>query len=185
MRSKCVLNKNTNSDPRTQTHKFIKKKKTKLKMEMDPLPPLIDLNDDDNDAPRFFDRYSSSPSSTTSSSSSTSLNNVVPSSTTTKRLDYMLQFLDHKLSTETATTTSLPEFIAKGGASAIFNPPSCSILHPDRPPSLDLRPHPLRETQINRFLRTIASTDSHLSCGSENGTVRVVRNFDLKLRIRT
>ena len=158
-------------------------------MEMDPLPPLIDLNDDDNDAPRFFDRYSSSPSSTTSSSSSTSvptsLNNVVPSSTTTKRLDYMLQFLDRKLLTETATTTSLPEFITKGGASAIFNPPSCSILHPDRPPSLDLRPHPLRETQINRFLRTIASTDSHLSCGSENGTVRVVRNFDLKLRIRT
>ena len=157
-------------------------------MEMDPLSPLIDLNDDD-DAPRFFDRYSSSPSSTTSSSSSTSvptsLNSVVPSSTTTKRLDYMLQFLDRKLSTETATTTSLPEFIAKGGASAIFNPPSCSILHPDRSPSLDLWPHSLHETQINRFLRTIASTDSHLSCGSENGTVRVVRNFDLKLRIRT
>ncbi|XP_023900245.1 type II inositol polyphosphate 5-phosphatase 15 isoform X2 [Quercus suber] len=145
-------------------------------MEMNPLPPLIDLNDDD-DAPRFFDRYSSSPSSTASSSSSTSsptsLNGVVPSSTTTKRLDYMLQFLDRKLSSETATTTSLPEFIAKGGASAIFNPPSRSVLHPDRPPSLDLRPHPLRETQTNRFLRTIASTDSHLLCGSENGTVRV------------
>ncbi|KAM4082692.1 hypothetical protein ACB094_08G001300 [Castanea mollissima] len=147
---------------------------------MDPLPPLIDLNDDnDDDAPRFFDRYSSSPSSTTSSSSATSsptslnLNGVVPSSTTTKRLDYMLQFLDRKLSTETTTTTSLPEFVAKGGASAIFNPPCRSVLHPDRPPSLDLRPHPLRETQINRFLRTIASTDSHLLCGSENGTVRV------------
>ena len=152
-------------------------------MEMDPLSPLIDLNDDD-DAPRFFDRYSSSHPPPPPPLS-TSLNSVVPSSTTTKRLDYMLQFLDRKLSTKTATTTSLPEFIAKGGASAIFNPPSCSILHPDRPPSLDLRPHPLRETQINRFLQTIASTDSHLSCGSENGTVWVVRNFDLKLRIRT
>ena len=153
---------------------------------MDPLPPLIDLNDDDNDAPRFFDRYSSSPPSITSSTSApTSLNDVVPSSTTTKRLDYMLQFLDRKLSTKTTTATSLPEFIAKGGASAIFNPPSRSVLHPDRPPSLDLRPYPLHETQINYFLRTIASTDSHLSCGSENGTIRVVRNFDLKLRIRT
>ena len=110
-------------------------------MEMDPLPPLIDLNDD-NDTPRFFDRYNSSPSSITSSfsstSSPTSLNDIVPSSTTTKRLDYMLQFLNRKLSTETTTTTSLPEFIAKGGASAIFNPPSHSDFHPDRPPSLDL-----------------------------------------------
>ena len=168
-----LRSKNTN--PKIKKKK-LKKKNTKLKMEMDPLPPLIDLNDD-NDAPRFFDRYNSSPSSITSSfsstSSPTSLNDIVPSSTTTKRLDYMLQFLNRKLSTETTTTTSLPEFIAKGSASAIFNPPSHSDFHPDRPPSLDLWPYPLRETQINRLLRTIASTDSHLLCGSENGTIRV------------
>ncbi|KAF9624009.1 hypothetical protein IFM89_007707 [Coptis chinensis] len=44
-----------------------------------------------------------------------------------------------------------------------------AAIRPDRPPSLELRPHPLRETQVGWFLRTIASTDNQLWAGQECG----------------
>lgn len=50
---------------------------------------------------------------------------------------------------------SMPEFTASGGGSGIFRAPTRAAVHPSRPPALDLRPHPLRETQMGRFLRTI------------------------------
>ncbi|KAK2998745.1 hypothetical protein RJ639_023184 [Escallonia herrerae] len=67
---------------------------------------------------------------------------------------------------------SLPEFIANGGGDGIFKVPSQAAVHPSRPPCLELRPHPLRETQVGKFLRTIACTDTQLWAGQENG-VRV------------
>lgn len=44
--------------------------------------------------------------------------------------------------------------------------------HRRRPPSIELRPHPLRETQVGCFVRTIAGSGSQLWAGMENG-VRV------------
>ncbi|XP_028807480.1 type II inositol polyphosphate 5-phosphatase 15 [Neltuma alba] len=104
---------------------------------------------------------------------------------TNKRLDYMLQFLDRKLSSGHHNQHSgqgnhsrpgLPEFVAKGGGNGIFKVPVRAAVHPLRPPSLELRPHPLRETQIGRFLRAIASTESQLWAASECG----VRVWDFK-----
>lgn len=44
----------------------------------------------------------------------------------------------------------LPEFSGSGGGVGIFKVPSRSAVHPGRPPCLELRPHPLRETQVKR-----------------------------------
>ncbi|KAK9288500.1 hypothetical protein L1049_016959 [Liquidambar formosana] len=66
----------------------------------------------------------------------------------------------------------LPEFIGSGGGTGIFRVPSRAAVHPGRPPGLELRPHPLRETQVGKFLRTIACRDSQLWAGQECG-VRV------------
>ncbi|KAG6732931.1 hypothetical protein I3843_01G194200 [Carya illinoinensis] len=66
----------------------------------------------------------------------------------------------------------LPEFIGSGGASGIFKVPTRAPVHPGRPPCLELRPHPLRETQVGKFLRNIACTETQLWAGQESG-VRV------------
>ncbi|XP_062105113.1 type II inositol polyphosphate 5-phosphatase 15 isoform X2 [Humulus lupulus] len=93
-----------------------------------------------------------------------------------KRLNYMLQFLDRKLdshshshSTPLNHSPPLPEFVANGGGTGIFRLPLRAALHPNRPFSLELRPHPLRETQIGRFLRTIVATPSQLWAATECG----------------
>ncbi|KAI4302078.1 hypothetical protein L6164_035293 [Bauhinia variegata] len=95
---------------------------------------------------------------------------------TNRRLDYMLQFLDRKLSagrpdqnSEHHSCLSLPEFVANGGGTGIFKVPVRAAVHPSRPPCLELRPHPLRETQIDRFLRNIASTESQLWAATQCG----------------
>jgi len=120
-----------------------------------------------------FDRENSSRYMNSSSSD----DDVSPSSSiqsTNRRLDYMLQFLDRKLSAEHRQSSGsraapLPEFVAKGGGAGIFRLPARGAVHPARPPSLELRPHPLRETQIGRFLRSIVSTESQLWAASECG----------------
>ncbi|XP_015947171.1 type I inositol polyphosphate 5-phosphatase 12 isoform X1 [Arachis duranensis] len=66
----------------------------------------------------------------------------------------------------------LQEFIGSGGGMGIFKAPTRSAVHPGRPPCLELRPHPLRETQLGKFLRTIACTEEQLWAGQECG-VRV------------
>ncbi|EPS59208.1 hypothetical protein M569_15601, partial [Genlisea aurea] len=68
----------------------------------------------------------------------------------------------------------LPEFIASGGGVGTFKVPSRAPVNPTRPPCLELRPHPLRETQakVGKFLRTIASTETQL-WGGEESCVRV------------
>ncbi|KAK7278295.1 hypothetical protein RJT34_23321 [Clitoria ternatea] len=110
--------------------------------------------------------------------SSSSDDDVSPSNSiqsTNRRLDYMLQFLDRKLSADHRRNSSgsrpspLPEFVAKGGGAGIFRLPARAAVHPLRPPSLELRPHPLRETQIGRFLRSIVASESQLWAASECG----------------
>ncbi|KAJ8539678.1 hypothetical protein K7X08_013930 [Anisodus acutangulus] len=66
----------------------------------------------------------------------------------------------------------LPEFEGSGGGIGMFKVPARAPLHPARPTYLELRPHPLKETQAGKFLRTIACTESQLWAGQESG-VRV------------
>lgn len=42
----------------------------------------------------------------------------------------------------------LPEFMGSGGGVGVFKVPNRAAMHPNRPPCLELRPHPLRETQV-------------------------------------
>ncbi|KAL8204552.1 hypothetical protein R6Q57_010175 [Mikania cordata] len=63
----------------------------------------------------------------------------------------------------------MPEFSASGAGSGFFKAPSRSAVHPGRPTALELRPHPLRETQVGRFIRTIACTETQLWAGQESG----------------
>ncbi|KAL8160473.1 hypothetical protein V2J09_002010 [Rumex salicifolius] len=62
----------------------------------------------------------------------------------------------------------MPEFVAAGGT-GIFKPPIRASVHPHQPPALELRPHPLRETQKGKFLRTIAATKTQIWAGQESG----------------
>ncbi|KAK4788126.1 hypothetical protein SAY86_019445 [Trapa natans] len=98
--------------------------------------------------------------------------------TTAKRLDYMLDFLDRKLSSAPPANTAaasnsasrnsgLEEFTGRRGGTGIFKLPPRAAVHPERPPSIEVRPHPLRESQIGRFLRTIVATPTHLWAGGE------------------
>ncbi|KAJ0256144.1 Type II inositol polyphosphate 5-phosphatase 15 [Hirschfeldia incana] len=104
-----------------------------------------------------------------------------------KRIDYMIQFLDRRLSQDGnhdaigpenddrdgGGSDSLPEFVGKCGGTGIFKVPIRSAVHPNRPPSLEVRPHPLRESQIGRFLRTMTSTERQLWAGAEDGGLKV------------
>lgn len=69
---------------------------------------------------------------------------------------------------------ALPEFVGAGGGEGIFRVPPRAAMHPGRPPSLEVRPHPLRETQVGAFLRTLACDPRgrQLWAGAESG-VRV------------
>ncbi|CAL9046601.1 type II inositol polyphosphate 5-phosphatase 15-like [Musa acuminata AAA Group] len=67
---------------------------------------------------------------------------------------------------------SLSEFTGMAVRHGIFRPPTRAPVHPGTPPSIELRPHPLRETQVGCFIRTIAGSTSQIWAGTENG-VRV------------
>ncbi|KAK4436625.1 Type I inositol polyphosphate 5-phosphatase 12 [Sesamum alatum] len=71
----------------------------------------------------------------------------------------------------------LPEFMASGGGVGVFRVPNRAACHPNRPACLELRPHPLRETQSGKSSRTIASTETQLWAGLESG-VRVWKYSD-------
>ncbi|THU57097.1 hypothetical protein C4D60_Mb11t24180 [Musa balbisiana] len=64
---------------------------------------------------------------------------------------------------------TIPEFMGSGGGVGIFRVPHRAAMHPGRPPALEVRPHPLRETQAGSFLRTIACTGLQLWAGQESG----------------
>ncbi|CAI0541031.1 unnamed protein product [Linum tenue] len=59
--------------------------------------------------------------------------------------------------------------VSGGKGEAIFKVPTRAAVHPGRPPCLELRPHPLRETQVGKFLRNIACTETQLWAGQESG----------------
>ncbi|KAG7650666.1 Type II inositol polyphosphate 5-phosphatase 15 [Arabidopsis thaliana] len=146
-------------------------------------------NDQNDDVFSFFSPSFSAATPSTlfnrsaySSSSSSGDDESQPSvDDSNKRIDYMIQFLDRRLSEDGNHdgigdgngSDSLPEFVGKCGESGIFKVPIRSAVHPNRPPSLDVRPHPLRETQIGRFLRTMTSTERQLWTGGEDGALRV------------
>ncbi|XP_068646942.1 type I inositol polyphosphate 5-phosphatase 12-like [Aristolochia californica] len=85
--------------------------------------------------------------------------------------EYMSQFLHRQPSAEHRLDDqlTLPEFVGTGGGTGIFKVPVRAAMHPGRPPALELRPHPLRETQTGIFLRTIVCTDTQLWAGQESG----------------
>ncbi|KAF2292043.1 hypothetical protein GH714_000300 [Hevea brasiliensis] len=171
----------------------------------------MDLNDDvlssyshhhhDDDSsvrtPKIFDRYFSSSSSSSDDESQLSNSSM---EATSKRLDYMIQFLDRKLSCPSNSnytnnnansadndtnnskrnkSSALSEFIGKGGGTGIFRLPVRGAVHTGRPPSLEVQPHPLRESQIGGSLRTITTTETQLWTGSDNGGVQVWQFKDL------
>ncbi|KAI4324388.1 hypothetical protein L6164_023932 [Bauhinia variegata] len=86
--------------------------------------------------------------------------------------DECLSGLDGGSSDDLSQCQPLPEFIGNGGGTGIFRAPIRASVHPARPPCLELRPHPLRETQVGKFLRNIACTEGQLWAGQESG-VRV------------
>ncbi|KAF8038425.1 hypothetical protein BT93_B1078 [Corymbia citriodora subsp. variegata] len=104
----------------------------------------------------------------------------------------MIQFLDRKLSTSFSSdappagdgagggrnsrgSAALPEFVGRGGGEGVFKLPARAAVHPRRPPCVELRPHPLRETQIGCSLGTLVATPSQLWAGGE----RSIRVWDL------
>ncbi|KAK7269050.1 hypothetical protein RIF29_21765 [Crotalaria pallida] len=147
------------------------------------MDPFLDQNDVASSSPSYYYTHQTPPNHSSiylpSSSSDEDTNDAVsPSSSihsTNRRLDCMLQFLDRKLSSDhhphrsIPRPGSLPEFVARGGGAGIFKLPPRAAVHPARPPGLELRPHPLRETQIGRFLRNIVGTESQLWAASECG----------------
>ncbi|KAL4198921.1 hypothetical protein AMTRI_Chr03g48500 [Amborella trichopoda] len=86
-----------------------------------------------------------------------------------ERLDFMSQ--SERIGSENPSSSpkSLPEFIGSGGGQGIFKVPLRAAIHPGRPTSLELRPHPLRETQVGCFLRTISCGENQLWAGQESG----------------
>ncbi|KAA8532178.1 hypothetical protein F0562_006680 [Nyssa sinensis] len=128
---------------------------------------------DEDQIPKNMDRYYDSDEEdfypyATGSAAGESLAGVVPH-------DHLSQRLDQSLSMNGCDELRqpLPEFIANGGGgNGIFKVPVRAAVHPARPTCLELRPHPLRETQVGKFLRTIACTDTQLWAGQESG-VRV------------
>ncbi|KAL9165524.1 hypothetical protein ABFS82_06G175800 [Erythranthe guttata] len=134
-----------------------------------------DASSNHQKAPRIFDRFYNS-----SSSEEDDEEDAASSSNHQRRLDYMLQFLDRKLSTSSSNSQPLPEFTGSGGGIGVFKPPIRGPVHPNRPVGLEIRPHPLRETQVGRFLRNVVCVSdgdgSQLWAGSECG----LRVWDLK-----
>ncbi|EPS71286.1 hypothetical protein M569_03473, partial [Genlisea aurea] len=91
--------------------------------------------------------------------------------------DYYRNFRSRKEETDEQRNAPLPEFVGSGGGVGVFKVPIRAPVHPNRPPCLELRPHPLRETQGGKFLRAIASTETQLWAGLESG-LRVWRYSD-------
>ncbi|KAF8388653.1 hypothetical protein HHK36_027330 [Tetracentron sinense] len=118
------------------------------------------------DIDRFYD--SSDDEFFTSCSSDASIGSFCVLGNLSQRHEYTSQFLEMKPSPNDHNRP-LPEFVASGGGNGIFKVPIRAAVHPARPPSLELRPHPLRETQFGGFLRTIVCTETQLWAGQESG----------------
>ncbi|KAJ8755470.1 hypothetical protein K2173_019268 [Erythroxylum novogranatense] len=95
------------------------------------------------------------------------ISDAVTSSAFDQGLDFSLS-IDDVAPHDLQQCQPMPEFLASGGV-GIFKAPTRAVVHPGRPPCLELRPHPLRETQVGKFLRNIACTDTQLWAGQESG----------------
>ncbi|KAI8003934.1 Type I inositol polyphosphate 5-phosphatase 13 [Camellia lanceoleosa] len=144
----------------------------KHSLDDDRIPQNIDHFYDSSDEEFYPYPYSNSNSISTTT--------VTPTDAPSDSLDesYLSQRLDLNLSVECSDEVRkpLPEFVGSGGGTGIFRVPLRAAVHPGRPTCLELRPHPLRETQVGKFLRTIACTDSQLWAGQESG----IRVWNLK-----
>ncbi|XWS43920.1 hypothetical protein CRYUN_Cryun16bG0146000 [Craigia yunnanensis] len=127
-----------------------------------PKPPDLFYNNDDSSDDEFFPYSSSS-----SSNNAPSAGEYIITHTQTQRLDQNLSL--EGCPDDPRHCHSLPEFIGVAGGTGIFKVPMRATIHPRRPPCLELRPHPLRETQVGKFLRNIACTDTQLWAGQECG----------------
>ncbi|XP_077247069.1 type II inositol polyphosphate 5-phosphatase 15-like [Tasmannia lanceolata] len=121
---------------------------------------------DEGRIPRNIDPLYSSSSEEESNSNSNSNSLSIPSS---ERHEFMSQFLDRKPSENFEDLKILPEFIGSGGGKGIFKVPIRAAVHPGRPPAIELRPHPLRESQAGVFLRNLVCTESQIWAGKESG----------------
>ena len=91
---------------------------------------------------------------------------------TNRRLDRKLSADHHhsnRRQSSISSPSSLPNFVAKGGGAGIFQPPARAAVHPSRPPSLELRRHPLRETQIGIQFCSRISKGRGAASGKEKG----------------
>ncbi|GMH11423.1 hypothetical protein Nepgr_013264 [Nepenthes gracilis] len=147
-----------------------------LHSHTNPFALSSDSHAEETHAPKIFDRFDGSSSDedefSISAVSNFPQNGVVK--TAGRKLDYMIQFLDRKLSKANSSPNNsenrpLPEFIGNGGGTGMFRVPVRAAVRPDRPPSLEVRPRPLRETQIGCCLRTILCSESQLWAGGECG----------------
>ncbi|XP_056172686.1 type I inositol polyphosphate 5-phosphatase 12-like isoform X1 [Syzygium oleosum] len=129
---------------------------------------------DDDRIPSSIDQFY-----TNRSSSDDDADDFFPYSSTASASGDDSDYASHKAAAGDAPAREdlhpMPEFVASGGGAGIFRVPPRSAVHPSRPPCLELRPHPLKETQVGKFLRNIACTDTQLWAGQESG----VRVWDL------
>lgn len=66
---------------------------------------------------------------------------------------------------------ALAKIVIAGGGEGIFHVLLRTAMHLNRPPALEVRPHPLRETQLGAFLRTLACNPQgqQLWAGAKSG----------------
>ncbi|KAM1550457.1 hypothetical protein PS1_043254 [Malus domestica] len=131
--------------------------------------PQIDENDDLFSSPSFFGNPSPSDlrkfsllDQTRTDILTPSAPKLFPDSSSSSSEDE-----DNSNASARNCSYSLPKFVASGGGTVIFKVLIRATVHPNRPTRLEVRPHPLRETQIRCFLQTMVSTASQSWVGTE------------------
>ncbi|KAK8685256.1 hypothetical protein V6N13_041261 [Hibiscus sabdariffa] len=135
------------------------------KHSLDDIPkPTYQLYNDESSDDEFF-----SHSTSNNAPNASGEEYIITSHSQRERLDKNLSLEGGNPMEDSHNFQPLPEFIGSGGGTGIFKVPMRATIHPRRPPCLELRPHPLRETQVGKFLRNIACTSTQLWAGQESG----------------
>ncbi|KAK8709084.1 hypothetical protein V6N13_060115 [Hibiscus sabdariffa] len=135
------------------------------KHSLDDIPkPTYQLYNDESSDDEFF-----SHSTSNNAPNASGEEYIITSHSQRERLDKNLSLEGGNPMDDSHNFQPLPEFIGAGGGTGIFKVPMRATIHPRRPPCLELRPHPLRETQVGKFLRNIACTSTQLWAGQESG----------------
>ncbi|KAE8722419.1 Type I inositol 1,4,5-trisphosphate 5-phosphatase 13 [Hibiscus syriacus] len=127
--------------------------------------PIYQLYNDESSDDEFFTRFTSN----NAPNAPTGEEYIITSHSQRERLNKNISSEGASPLDESHNFQPLPEFIGSGGGTGIFKVPMPATIHPRRPPCLELRPHPLRETHVGKFLRNIACTDTQLWAGLESG----------------